>query len=139
MFAAIRRVSSFYFVAPSNPNGGAFPAEERAVLPKSVIACPAKRPWRPRQKIVTTQTAKLFPSALMLFRAHRKPQAALARTLHDRLIAVDDSIVWVLTQSLNAFATRSPASIVRVDDQTAALKIAAYADVWPKAAVPLSN
>jgi hypothetical protein len=31
------------------------------------------------QKIVTTQTAKLFPSALMLFRAHRKPQAALAR------------------------------------------------------------
>jgi hypothetical protein len=64
---------------------------------------------------------------------------APARTLHDRLIAVDDSTVWVLTQSLNAFATRSPASIVRVDDQTAALKIAAYADVWPKAAVPLSN
>jgi hypothetical protein len=38
---------------------------------------PAKRPWRPAPKIVTTQTAKLFPSALMLFRAHRKPQAAL--------------------------------------------------------------
>jgi hypothetical protein len=40
---------------------------------------PAKRPWRPAPKIVTTQTAKLFPSALMLFRVPREPQAALAR------------------------------------------------------------
>jgi hypothetical protein len=55
---------------------------------------------------------------------------APARTLHDRLIAIDGATVWVLTQSLNAFATRSPASIVRVDDETANLKIAAYQAMW---------
>jgi hypothetical protein len=47
---------------------------------------------------------------------------------------VDGTQAWVLTQSLNAFATRAPASIVRVDDETAALKIAAYEDMWAAAA-----
>jgi hypothetical protein len=61
---------------------------------------------------------------------------AQARTLHDRLIAVDGVEVWTLTQSLNAFAARSPATIVRVDPETAALKIAAYEAMWA-AAVPL--
>lgn len=51
-----------------------------------------------------------------------------ARTLHDRLIIVDDSEVWVLTQSLNAFATRSPASIVRFNEPK--LKIDAYNAIW---------
>ena len=63
----------------------------------------------------------------------RRPvEAKLAppRILHDRLIAVDSGAVWVLTQSLNAFAARSPASIVRVDDETAALKVAAYDNLW---------
>jgi hypothetical protein len=36
----------------------------------------------------------------------------------------------VFTQSLNAFAIRSPASIVCVDDETAALKAAAYEAIW---------
>jgi hypothetical protein len=58
---------------------------------------------------------------------------APAKTLHDRLIMVDEVTVWVLTQSLNAFATRSPASIVRVDDETANLKIAAYKAMWGNA------
>jgi hypothetical protein len=58
---------------------------------------------------------------------------APARTLHDRLIAIDGAVVWVLTQSLNAFATRSPASIVRVDDETAELKIPAYQAMWGSA------
>jgi hypothetical protein len=58
------------------------------------------------------------------------------RTLHDRLIIIDDAQTWVLTQSLNAFATRSPASLVRVDDGTAVLKISAYAAIW-QAATPL--
>jgi hypothetical protein len=56
-----------------------------------------------------------------------------ARILHDRLIVIDDATAWVLTQSLNAFATRSPASIVRVDDETASLKIAAYQAMWGQA------
>jgi hypothetical protein len=58
---------------------------------------------------------------------------APARTLHDRLIAIDDAQTWVLTQSLNAFALRSPASVVRVDDETSKLKITAYAAIWTTA------
>jgi len=61
---------------------------------------------------------------------------ASAKTLHDRLIIIDDKRAFVLTQSLNAFAARSPATIVRVDDETAALKIRAYQDIWT-AAKPL--
>jgi hypothetical protein len=60
---------------------------------------------------------------------------APARTLHDRLIDVDRTTVWVLTQSFNALATRAPASIVRVDDQTAKLKIGAYEAIWANAAL----
>lgn len=52
------------------------------------------------------------------------------RMLHDRLIAIDKSEIWVLTQSLNALAARSPATIVRVDPETTALKIAAYESIW---------
>jgi hypothetical protein len=55
---------------------------------------------------------------------------APARTLHDRVIIADAAGVWVLTQSLNAFAGRSPASIVRVDQETAALKVSAYDAIW---------
>ena len=42
---------------------------------------------------------------------------AAHRILHDRLIIVDDTDARILTQSLNSFATRSPASIVRVDEE----------------------
>jgi hypothetical protein len=52
------------------------------------------------------------------------------RTLHDRLIVIDRAQVWVLTQSFNAIAKRSPASIVRVDADTAALKIGSYEASW---------
>jgi hypothetical protein len=55
---------------------------------------------------------------------------ASAGTLHDRLIVVDGAQAWVLTQSLNAFAVRSPATIARVDPETSALKIPAYAEIW---------
>jgi hypothetical protein len=55
------------------------------------------------------------------------------RALHDRLIVVDGQQVSVLTQSLNAFAARSPGTIVRVDPETAALKVAAYQDLWNRA------
>lgn len=58
------------------------------------------------------------------------------RTLHDRLIMVDGETVWILTQSLNAFASRAPASIVRVDGDTASLKIDAYEAMWA-CAIPL--
>lgn len=60
---------------------------------------------------------------------------APARSLHDRLIVVDGQTVWTLTQSLNAFAARSPASIVRIDGDAVPLKIGAYDDFWNNAAV----
>lgn len=52
------------------------------------------------------------------------------KALHDRLILVDGKLVWNLGQSLNAIATRAPTSIVRVDPETAALKVAAYNELW---------
>lgn len=56
------------------------------------------------------------------------------RVLHDRLVAVDNASVYTLTQSFNAFAQRSPATIVRVDSDTAILKRAAYEAMWSAAA-----
>jgi hypothetical protein len=56
------------------------------------------------------------------------------RTLHDRLLIIDGNTAWILTQSMNAFASRAPASIVRVDAETASLKLAAYETIWNDAA-----
>lgn len=71
------------------------------------------------------------------YKADRPLEARLASPglLHDRLIFVDRQAVWVLTQSLNAFAVRSPASIVLAAPDVASLKIAAYANLWAQAAV----
>jgi hypothetical protein len=65
----------------------------------------------------------------------RPLEARLAphKALHDRLIIVDGATVWTLTQSLNAFAARSPATIVRIDGDAAPLKIAAYDSFWSTA------
>jgi hypothetical protein len=60
-------------------------------------------------------------------------RVASARTLHDRLINVDGKDVWSLTQSLNAFATRAPATILKVDSETAKLKINFYDQMWQAA------
>jgi hypothetical protein len=61
---------------------------------------------------------------------------APAKTLHDRLIVVDGKVVFTLTQSLNAFAVRSPATIIRIDDpEMTALKIATYEKFWKAARV----
>lgn len=58
---------------------------------------------------------------------------AAAKTLHDRLIFLDVKDVWSLTQSLNAFAARSPASIIRLDGEISVMKIAAYEPIWQTA------
>ncbi|MFB6414371.1 phosphatidylserine/phosphatidylglycerophosphate/cardiolipin synthase family protein [Bradyrhizobium tunisiense] len=57
-----------------------------------------------------------------------------ARSLHDRIITVDDADAWTLTQSLKDFAARSPATIVKVDAETATLKVSAYGAIWQAAA-----
>ena len=55
---------------------------------------------------------------------------APARSLHDRLIVVDEGEAWSLTQSLKDFAQRAHGSVLKADAETAALKIAAYIDHW---------
>jgi len=56
------------------------------------------------------------------------------RALHDRLIFVDSRVVWALTQSLKDFASRAPASVLRVDGETAKLKLEAYGAMWAESA-----
>lgn len=58
-------------------------------------------------------------------------------SLHDRLIAIDDRHVWSVGQSFNALAQRAPTSLVRVDPETARMKIDAYDAIW-QAAAPIS-
>jgi len=55
---------------------------------------------------------------------------APAKSLHDRVIIVDETAVWSLGQSLNAFAARSHTTIMRIDAETSALKILAYKSIW---------
>jgi hypothetical protein len=57
------------------------------------------------------------------------------RALHDRLIIVDGAEAWILTQSFNGFAARSPASISRSDPDVVGLKIPYYESVWAGAAL----
>lgn len=67
--------------------------------------------------------------------ATRPLEARLApsRSLHDRLIIVDDAKAWILTQSLNAFANRAHGSLELANPESTALKLAAYADIWKNA------
>jgi hypothetical protein len=60
-------------------------------------------------------------------------KAAPARSLHDRLVAVDGQRVWTVGQSFNALVARSPTSFVEADKETAALKLDAYEEIWKSA------
>jgi len=83
---------------------------------------------KPSLKPAAESWAKQYDSSRPL-----EIRLAPARSLHDRLITVDDAQAWTLTQSLKDFAARSPASIVRVDAETADLKLRAYAAIWQSA------
>lgn len=52
------------------------------------------------------------------------------RSLHDRLIIIDERESWSLGQSFNALAARAPTSLLRADPETAQLKIEAHAQIW---------
>jgi hypothetical protein len=84
------------------------------------------------QKGYKPSLALAIPKWRAQYGATRPLEARLTApgVLHDRLIIVDGTQVWVLTQSTNAFATRSPASIIRVDGDTAKLKVEAYGSIW---------
>jgi hypothetical protein len=57
------------------------------------------------------------------------------RVLHDRLIIVDDTDVWIITQSFNGLAKRSPASVAKFESDSAVLKLQSYRDIWQNASV----
>lgn len=59
---------------------------------------------------------------------------APARTLHDRLIVTDASVAWVIGQSFKDLAKRAHSSLVRMDPESAELKISAYKAIWASAA-----
>jgi hypothetical protein len=58
---------------------------------------------------------------------------AAPRVLHDRLIVVDDTTVWIVTQSFNALAQRASASVAKFDPEPGKLKLDAYRDIWKQA------
>jgi hypothetical protein len=60
---------------------------------------------------------------------------APARTLHDRLIVTDGSVAWVVGQSFKDLAKRAHSSLVRMDPDSATLKISAHVAMWQTALV----
>jgi hypothetical protein len=58
---------------------------------------------------------------------------APARTLHDRLIVNDGEEAYVIGQSFKDLAKRAHTSLVRMDVESAALKIAAHQSIWATA------
>lgn len=61
------------------------------------------------------------------------------RSLHDRLLIIDGSSSWILTQSLKDFAKRSHAMIQRTDAELSAMKIAAFGVLWSNASLITQN
>lgn len=55
---------------------------------------------------------------------------AKEKSLHDRLIIIDDKEVWLISQSFKDIAKRSPASVTRADDDVAELKAKYYRSLW---------
>jgi hypothetical protein len=52
------------------------------------------------------------------------------KKLHDRSIILDSKDAWILTQSFNGLAERSPAVITKSLDEIAKEKIDAYLEIW---------
>jgi hypothetical protein len=92
------------------------------LLSDNATVKPTLRPARDRWQ-------KQYPTS-------RPLEARLApdRTLHDRVIIIDGSAAYISTQSLNALAARSPATVMRADAETTKLKIEAYENIWRSAA-----
>jgi len=88
---------------------------------KATLA-PAARHWEKQYKSSRPASVRVAP----------------ARTLHDRLIAVDSARVWTVGQSFRDLAARAPTSFVESDVETADLKIEAYRTIWASAS-PLPN
>jgi hypothetical protein len=112
-------------------------ADEKAVTEYALLAPEAVTIRLLADKAGHKQTLK--PAAERWFqqfgnsRAPLEVRLAPAKTLHDRLIIVDGIRAWGLGQSFNKLAERAHTSLVRMDDETAGLKIAAYLKMWQAA------
>jgi len=86
----------------------------------------------------STKQSALEPAArrwMQQFGASRPLEVRLSepRSLHDRLIILDRSVAWSLTQSLKDFAGRSPASVLRVANDISQMKANFYEQIWKNA------
>jgi hypothetical protein len=88
------------------------------VLADNALSKPA---LRPTAQAWVQQYAQARPLEVRL---------APGKSLHDRLIIVDDREAWTVGQSFNAFAKRAHTSVVRVDLETASMKAAEYRSIW---------
>ena len=57
-------------------------------------------------------------------------RVAPAGTIHDRVMVIDGSVAWIITQSLKDLGAKAPATVMRFDDMLTADKIAAYEKLW---------
>lgn len=87
---------------------------------KKAALAPAVKHWAQQYESARPLEARLAPD----------------RSLHDRLIIVDERESWSLGQSFNALAARAPTSLLRADTETAQLKIQAHKHIW-QSAVPI--
>jgi hypothetical protein len=99
-------------------------------VPVQVLADGAK--YKPTLKLAAERFGQQFRAS----RAPLEVRLSPPKTLHDRLIIVDNANVWLLGQSFNALAEGSPTSLIRENDETAQMKIAVYGAMW-QSATPL--
>jgi hypothetical protein len=108
-YADVKIVMEYAVLAPEN-------------VPIQVLADSDKK----KHKATLKPAAERYEQQFRGSRAPLEVRLAPANTLHDRLIIVDHNSVWLLGQSFNALAERSPTSLIRANDETAQMKIAAY-------------
>lgn len=98
-------------------------------------------------QILTVQQLKLHAALLAMSQkwqqTHPAPTSpvevryAPANALHDRLIILDDTEAWLVSQSIKDIAKKSAASVTRADSEMAQMKAQHYQDLW-KASTPIS-
>lgn len=59
------------------------------------------------------------------------------KSIHDRLLVIDSSVAYVVGQSFKDLAKRAHSSLVRMDPDSAALKVEAHITMWHAANVVL--
>lgn len=94
----------------------------------SISLLAAKKKIQPGFEPMVTSWVAQYATARPLAVRYVEP-----KTLHDRLIIVDNRIVWDISQSLEHLAARSPATISRADPETAQMKIEAYTAIFDQA------